>query len=77
MEVGERGGNENVLKLHDRGSTSSEVQVCYICLPMQGTVGSILGQGTKISQARGQLSLCALIRKKPKYAEMKDLACRS
>ena len=32
------------------------VQWLRICLPMQGDIGSIPGQGTKIPQASGQLS---------------------
>ena len=73
MEVGERGGNENVLKPMTGEHFPRGPGVKH--LPSDaGNVGqrtnprsenSILGQRTKISQARGQLSLCASIRKKP------------
>ena len=73
MEAGERGGGQNVLQSmigehfpsapweHFTTMLSPGIKN----LPFDaGNVGSILGQGTKNSQARGQLSLSAS-RKKP------------
>ena len=63
MEAGERGGGQNVLQSMIGEHFPSGPGVKN--LPFDaGNVGSILGQGTKNSQARGQLSLCAS-RKKP------------
>ena len=63
MEFGAGGGNENVLKpmIDEHFPSGPGVKN----LPSDsGNVDSILGQGTKTSQARGQLSLCTSIRKK-------------
>ena len=63
MEAGERGGGQNVLQSMIGEHFPSGPGVKN--LPFDaGNVGSILGQGTKNSQARGQLSLSAS-RKKP------------
>ena len=65
MEVGERGGDQNVLQsvIGEHFPSGPGVKN----LPFDaGNVGSILGQGTKNSQAKGKLSLHAS-RKKPAY----------
>ena len=56
------GGRNHICVRKAKLGTSLVVQGLRIRLPMQGTMGSIPGRGTKIPRATGQLNPCATSR---------------